>query len=80
MPKGYHHLTYESRCQIYALKQRGDSLAQIARQIQVDKATVSREICRNSGKKGYRYKQAEMSAKERRKKASTRPQKIREKR
>lgn len=76
MPGGYHHLTYEERCQIYALKQRGDSLAQIARQLRVDKSTVSREIRRNTGGRGYRYKQAHEYAKERRKLASRRPRKM----
>ena len=76
MPKGYHHLTYEARCQVYALKQRGDSLAQIARQLQVSRATVSREIRRNSGGRGYRYKQADTSAKQRRVFASSHPRKM----
>jgi len=31
MPEGYHHLTYEERCQIYALMQSGLSQAAIAR-------------------------------------------------
>lgn len=76
MPKGYHHLTYEARCQIYTLKQRGDSLAQIAKQLQVNRATVSREIRRNSRGKGYRYKQADANAKQRRMFASSRPRKM----
>src|SRR5271155_869562 len=33
MPEGYHHLTYEDRCQIYALTQSGLSQAAIARQL-----------------------------------------------
>lgn len=76
MPKGYHHLTYDLRCQIFALKQRGDSQAQIARQLEISRATVSREIRRNCGKRGYRYKQADTSAKERRISASSRPRKM----
>lgn len=76
MPKGYHHLTYEARCQIYVLKQRGDSPAQIARQLKVDRSTVSREIQRNTGRKGYRYKQADMSAQQRRTLASARHRKM----
>ncbi|MGH7240242.1 MAG: IS30 family transposase [Candidatus Saccharimonadales bacterium] len=76
MPRGYHHLTYEQRCQIYALKQRGDSLSQIAGLLNVDKATVSRELHRNSGAKGYRYKQANTRAEERRARASNRSHKM----
>lgn len=78
MPKGYHHLTYEKRCQIYALKQRGDSQTQIATQLGVDKATISREIRRNTGRRGYRHKQAETFAEERRKTVSKRPRKMNE--
>lgn len=78
MPKGYHHLTYEERCQIYTLKQRGDSQTQIALQLGVSRATISREIQRNTGKRGYRYKQAETLAKERRKTVSRRPRKMNE--
>ena len=76
MPKGYHHLTYEERCQIYTLKQRGDSQAQIAIQLGVSRATISREIQRNIGKRGYRYKQAATLAKKRRQTVSRRPRKM----
>ena len=31
MPKGYHHLTCEQRCQIYVLKKRGDTISAIAK-------------------------------------------------
>jgi len=58
MPKGYHHLTYDERCQIYTLKKRGDSLSNIAKELGVHPSTIYREIKRNSGKRGYRYKQA----------------------
>jgi IS30 family transposase len=76
MPQGYHHLTYETRCQIYALKQRGDSAAKIAKQLHVNRSTVSREIQRNSGGKGYRYKQADANAKQRRRSTSNKPRKM----
>jgi len=33
MPKGYRHLTYGERCQIYALRKSGLSGAAIARQL-----------------------------------------------
>lgn len=70
MPKGYHHLTYDKRCQLYTLKARGDSQTQIARELKVDKSTICRELKRNRGKRGYRYKQAHEFAKKRRKKAN----------
>ncbi len=66
MPKGYSHLTYEKRCQIATLKKRGDSTASISKELEVDRSTINREILRNSGRKGYLYKQAHEKAKKRR--------------
>lgn len=65
MPKPYSHLTYEQRCQIYALKQRNFSQDDIADDIGVRQSTISRELARNTGKRGYRFKQANDFAKER---------------
>ncbi len=39
-------------------------------------ATISRELRRNSGERGYRHKQAEQKARERRRAASSRPWKL----
>ena len=66
MQKQYSHLTYEQRCQIYALKKRGFSQAEIAKDLGVNQSSISRELARNTGKRGYRYKQANDFAKERR--------------
>jgi len=71
MTKGYHHLTRDERCQIYTLRKRGDSLSTIANEIEVNRSTVSRELKRNKGKKGYRYTQAHEQAKSRRSQASS---------
>lgn len=76
MPKGYRHLTYDLRCQIYALLKRGFSQKQMAKDLQIDQSTISREIRRNKGQKGYRYKQAQEKAIERRKNASSKPCKM----
>ncbi len=73
MPKGYHHLAYDKRCQIYALLKRGFSQNQIAKDLEVDQSTISREIKRNKERRGYRYKQAQYKASIRRKIASSRP-------
>jgi IS30 family transposase len=62
MPKGYHHLTYDQRCQIYILKDRGDSLSSIARALHVHPSTIGRELRRNKGRKGYRHQQAHEKA------------------
>ena len=76
MPEGYLHLTCEQRCQIYALLQSGHSQAHIARQIGVDPSTISRELVRNTGARGYRFKQAHEKASQRRQAASDKPRKM----
>src|SRR5271155_5567540 len=76
MPEGYHHLTYEDRCQIYALTQSGLSQAAIARQLGVDRSTIKRELDRNAGARGYRFKQAQEKASQRRRTASCAPRKM----
>ncbi len=76
MPKGHCHLTYEQRCQIHTFLQTDLCHAEIARQIGVDRSTISRELQRNRGKRGYRFKQAHNKARERRQKASCVPRKM----
>lgn len=56
--KHYQQLTYEQRCQIYLLKQEGYNQQAIADAIGVSQPTISRELRRNAGERGYRYKQA----------------------
>ena len=58
----YRRITYEGRCQIYALHTRGASQESIAEILGVSQSAVSREICRNRGQRGYRFKQAEAKA------------------
>jgi len=76
VPEGYLHLTCEQRCQIYALLQSGHTQAHIARQLGVDPSTISRELVRNSGARGYRFKQAHEKATQRRQEASEKPRKM----
>ena len=76
MAKGYQHMTREIRSQIYALKSTGIALRKIGRIVGYDVSAISREIKRNTGGRGYRYKQADAMAKERRAKASRRPKKL----
>ena len=73
---GYFHLTTEGRCQIYTLQSIGKTQKEIAAYLGVSASTISRELKRNSGKKGYRYKQASDKAAERRYQASHRPKKL----
>ncbi|MBI5274597.1 MAG: helix-turn-helix domain-containing protein [Chlamydiales bacterium] len=44
MAKGYRHLTYKQRCQIYILKESKNSPAKIARVLKVDRSTIHREL------------------------------------
>ena len=63
--KSYIQLTEEQRYQIYAYKKAGYNQSEIARLIGVDKSTVSRELKRNQGLRGYRPKQAHQLAQKR---------------
>lgn len=78
MPKGYHHMTLDIRSQIYALKSTGMAFNKIASIVGYSASTISREIARNTGGRGYRYKQADSMTKERRTKASRTPKKMTE--
>ena len=62
----YTQLTREQRYQIYALKKAGHNRTAIARNLGVHKATVSRELTRNLGERGYRPKQADQLTRARR--------------
>ena len=52
-------LTQDERSQIYALWQQDFTMTKIAETIGYHKSTISREINRNSGLRGYRPKQAQ---------------------
>jgi len=54
----YHQLTHEQRYTIYRLKNQGFIKSKIAEIVDVSVSTIYRELKRNSGKKGYRPKQA----------------------
>ena len=68
----YHQLTQGQRYQIYALKKTQHSLSEIAAVIGVNKSSVSRELKRNRGQRGYRPQQAHERAVGRRRKARSR--------
>jgi len=61
----YTQLTQDQRYQIYALKQAEQTNKRIAEILGVHASTVSRELKRNRGKKGYRPKQADEKVQER---------------
>jgi IS30 family transposase len=64
---GYTQLTQEQRYQIAALLAAGHSQAVTAQRLGVHKSTISRELKRNQGLRGYRPKQAQRLADNRRK-------------
>ena len=65
--KKYEQLTLEQRYQIHALRKANYNQKEIAIEIRVNPSTVSRELKRNSGKRGYRPNQAQERAIERKK-------------
>lgn len=68
----YKQLTSEQRYQISALKKIGYGPTEIAKELEVHKSTISRELSRNMGERGYRPKQANEKAFERRTNATPR--------
>ncbi len=64
----YIQLTQEQRCQIKALLKIDQNQTQIAKGVGVNKSTISRELRRNCGQRGYRPKQAHQIAMSRKKK------------
>ena len=67
--KHYKQLTYEQRCQIYALKKTKMSQQEMADSVGVSQSAISRELKRNTGGNGYQIKQAQRKAKNRRSEA-----------
>jgi IS30 family transposase len=55
----YTQLTREQRYQIYALKKADPSQTEMASIIGCHKSTISRELSRNGGQRGYRPRQAQ---------------------
>ena len=68
----YTQLTQEQRYQIHALLKMEHSGTEIASALGVHKSTISRELQRNRGKRGYRPKQAHQFALQRRRRAQKR--------
>lgn len=60
--KKFRRINNEDRCQIYALNKQGSSQQSIAEMLGISQSAVSRELARNRGKRGYRFKQAEAKA------------------
>ena len=62
----YNQLSQEERYQIYVLKKASHSITEIARILGRHKSSISRELRRNKGRRGYRPKQAHSLALNRR--------------
>jgi len=62
---GYTHLTKEERYQIYAMQKIQASIREMARVLGRAPSTVSRELRRNRGQRGYRPGQANGTARQR---------------
>lgn len=62
----YTHPTREERYQIYALKKAGHKQSEIAQVLERSPSTISRELARDCGQRGYRPKQAHVLSLERR--------------
>jgi len=63
----YEQLTQEERYQIYGLIKAGYNQKEISESIKRSPSSISRELNRNKGRKGYRPKQAHNMAEQRRK-------------
>lgn len=74
--KVYHHLQYEDRVKIKVLIEKDVSQSEIASLLSFDRSTISREIGRNKGKRGYKYKQAQRKADNRKNKANGKKKKL----
>jgi transposase, IS30 family len=61
----YTHLTQEERYHIETMRKQKFSLGKIAQGMGRDKSTLSRELRRNQGQRGYRHAQADSKAKQR---------------
>ena len=61
----YQHLSQTERYQIYILMKDGKTQTQISQLMKRHKSTISRELARNTGNRGYRPKQACLLAQKR---------------
>ena len=68
--KHYKQLTSEQRYQISGLKKAGLNQSQISDEVGVHKSTISRELRRNRGRRGWHPKQAQELRDERRRKCA----------
>ena len=68
----YHRVTGEERRLIFFMRQEGDGIGKIARRLGRAGSTISRELRRNRGQRGYRYRKADARARARMKRIGRR--------
>lgn len=68
----YKRVTEEERTFIYRWRQEGQGMREVARRLDRAASSVSRELGRNTGKRGYRPKQANQRAQEQARRAGPR--------
>lgn len=73
MRKSYNHLCEEERNVIYRMNKAKKGQQEIADAIGTTQPTISKELSRNRGKRGYRAKQAQQKATKRKKEKNSRP-------
>ena len=70
----YEQRNQAQRYQIEIVKKAGKNQKEIAALLGVSESTISRELTRNEGKKGYRPKQAQIKADNRKKTSCKSPE------
>ena len=73
MKTKYHRLREAQRGVIYRMNKAGKTQSEIAEAIGVTQGTISKELKRNKGKRGYRIKKSQEMANSRQKQKNTRP-------
>lgn len=76
MREAYRHLRREDRDVIYRMNKAGKTQTEIAQAIGFSQSTVSKELQRNKGMRGYRTKQAQCLAQQRQCSKASRPRKL----
>lgn len=72
----YRRIAYEDRCQLDALRKAGKTQAEIGQALGFSQGTVSRELARNAGRRGYRFQQAQRAAQARQQQIRHQPRKV----
>jgi IS30 family transposase len=72
----YRRITYEDRCQLYALRKADKTQDEIGQALGFNHGTVNRELARNTGGLGYRFRQAQCSAQARQQQVRHQPRKL----